>query len=249
MDGGSTDESVEVIRRYERWITAWVSEPDGGQSQAINSGFSQSTGWVLGWLNSDDVYTPGALHAVAETLDGMTMTLLIGDSIITDGPDRLDGRFDRRRPEWSEMVYGAKTFPQPSVFWTRDLWETCGGVDEDLYFAMDYDLWLRMLPCAERVVFLDRVLSVARTHSEQKGARAQTAGSLGSFREQRANAALRAALSCGEPGFLWLLKVWVRRISQSVRSRSLTGLFTMEFPITALRITLKHWLGQYSRSK
>ena len=216
MDGGSTDGSVDVIRKYESWLTYWESKPDRGQSHAINKGFERSTGDIMAWINSDDLYTPGTLGEVGESLKGSSSALLVGASIITDGPQILTGRLDRRQPRWKEVVYEFRSFPQPSVFWTRDLWRRVGSLDERLYFAMDYDLWLRMHPHLQYVCFTDKVLSYARSHSEQKSK--ETNDRL--FTEQRVSVAMRAARLRGESPIIWLVRIWLRRFQSALRARN-----------------------------
>jgi glycosyltransferase involved in cell wall biosynthesis len=240
IDGGSTDGSIEILRQYEPWLTYWVSEKDRGQSHAINKGFKRATGDILAWLNSDDVYEQGALHTVAQAMSGMQSALTVGASIITENSHSLFGRLDRRFPSWPEMAYDARTFPQPSVFWTRNLWDIAGPVDEDLYFAMDFALWLRMYPHAKEVIVLDQVLSYARTHPGQKGAlEGRQSHMLNQFNLQRASVAIQAAQRRGEAPLLWLLKVWLRRIDTDLRRRKLPTLRSAEYPITASKLVLR----------
>ncbi len=168
IDGGSKDNSVEIIQKYDPQITYWVSEADRGQSQAINKGFARATGKILAWLNSDDLFHPGTLVRVAELMCEREKTMLIGASVITEGPNTLGGQPDCRYPAWEEMIYDGRTFPQPSVFWTADLWNLVKGLDESLYYVMDYDLWLRMLVSDASPVFVDDLFSYARTHEAQK---------------------------------------------------------------------------------
>lgn len=213
IDGGSTDNSVEIIKKYEPWITFWVSEKDRGQCHAINKGFARATGDIFAWLCSDDVYAPGALHRIAENLGNRKSAMAVGASIITRGPDTLEGALDRRQPSFADMAYNVKTFPQPSTFWTRDLWEAAGPLGEDLYFVMDYDLWLRMVPRAQSVKRLDEILSYQRAQPDQKSAR----GRVGEhdFLEQRVRVAWGAARSRGESSLGWLARVWLLKLWQN----------------------------------
>ena len=229
MDGGSTDDSVAIIRKYERWITHWESAPDRGQSHAINKGFARSTGEILGWLNSDDALAPGALGRVGEVVGRRSSSLVVGDSILTDDSHSLEGRLDRRQPSWKEMAYDARTFPQPSVFFTRDLWEAAGPLDEDLYFAMDYRLWLRMRRVCENEIFIEEILSFARCHENQKGAVARATGRLREFTKQRAVTAVRAAKERGEWIPAYLLRSWTRRWVEAFRRRNFSMLKGSEF--------------------
>lgn len=235
MDGGSTDSSVDIIRKYEPWITYWESNPDRGQSHAINKGFARSTGVIMAWLNSDDVYARGALRLVAEQLAGQNEALLIGSSIITDAPDTLSGKLDTRKPDWPDMMYNVKTFPQPSVFWAADVWHSVGGLDEGLHLLMDYDLWLRMQPNVKQLVFLDDGLSYARSHPQQKS-KVDTDSQ--SVLTQRVQVTLRAARQRGEHPLFWLAKVWARRLRQGFRHRNPAAISAPGFHWHALRAVL-----------
>jgi glycosyltransferase involved in cell wall biosynthesis len=235
MDGGSSDNSVEIIRKYEPWLTYWESCKDRGQSHAINKGFARATGDILAWLNSDDVYETGSLALVAQALAGQKNALLAGASITTYTPEYLAGVYDCRQPGWSEMLYGVKAFPQPSVFWTRDLWQMVGGLDESLYLLMDYDLWLRMQPYVEGVTFLDDVLSYARSHPQQKSI---IDNGSSAFLKQRTEIALRAARERGERPFVWLLRVWNARLRHSLWHKNLYTIFGPGFHWQALRTVI-----------
>lgn len=217
IDGGSTDNSVEIIQKYQPWLVHWESERDRGQSHAINKGFARASGDIFAWLNSDDVYAPGALWHVAENLAGKERTLLVGDSVITEGPHTLDGQLDRRRPQWAEILYGVKTLPQPSVFWTSDLWHLTQGLNEDLHLLMDFDLWLRFYPHISEVLFLDDLLSYARTHADQKS---MIDDGSTRFLETRVFVSLNAARDRGERVGYWLFRVWQRRFLRVVQERS-----------------------------
>lgn len=145
VDGGSTDGSVDIIRRHAPQLRHWVSERDRGQSHAINKGLAMAQGDVLAWLNSDDTYLPGALHAVggffAEHPD---VDLVYGDFVYTD----VAGRPMRRRHVFRTMAYETLLYHdylgQPAVFFRRSLFEKVGPVDESLHYCMDWDLFLRM---------------------------------------------------------------------------------------------------------
>ncbi len=143
VDGGSTDETLDVLGGSDG--VRWISEPDRGQSHALNKGFAMATGTILGWLNADDAYLPGAVAegvAVLETAGG---GLVYADVQRVDDDHRNPRRI-RARPAWdlwTELNDGNGIF-SPSVFFTREAFDAVGGIDESLHLTMDYDLWLRI---------------------------------------------------------------------------------------------------------
>lgn len=146
VDGGSTDQTPAVLERYRPWISVLISEPDRGQSDAINKGFRRATGSILAWLNSDDFYLPGAFRAVMERFAAdPTGRWVIGSGDIVSA----DQQFLRHVParEGSEQTLLAIEddcfLLQQSCFWSASLWQEAGGVDEGLSLLMDYDLWWR----------------------------------------------------------------------------------------------------------
>ena len=166
IDGESTDGSVEIITKYEPWLTYWVSETDRGQSHAINKGFERATGEIFGWINSDDGYLPDTLFAVVENIKE-NMNMVIGAAVERD---LLSGKTQeiRKCRTADEVIYLRKTIIQPSTFWTADLWNKSGPLDEDYKFALDYELWLRMFRFAESITYLDYPTSYINIHMSQK---------------------------------------------------------------------------------
>lgn len=146
VDGGSTDGSVEILRKYEPCLRAWTSERDGGQADAINKGFARATGEILAWLNSDDVYLPGVLETAAETLHGHPgWGLVYGECQIIDERSRLTDLW--RSPDFSLAELPFRCFiPQQTVFVRRQVIDRVGVLNTRLHYALDYDLWLRIAP-------------------------------------------------------------------------------------------------------
>ena len=168
IDGTSTDESVGIIRKYEPWITYWTSEPDAGQTDAINKGIRKASGDVLAWLNSDDAYCPEALREIGKCFITLPhVDLLYGDCEMIDGSGRLFNRFNVRSGDFVQLLE-ENFIAQPSAFCTREAWEKAGGLDENLHYAMDYDLWLRIFLGGMTSVHIPTVLSRFRYHAASK---------------------------------------------------------------------------------
>lgn len=145
VDGGSTDNSLEIIKKYEDRITKWISEPDAGQSDAINKGFRKATGHIFNWLNSDDVLCPHAIKIVVDYYQRLpAIQVFYGDRIIIDQNDRINKTVEGPSFNRSELKYYMK-IPQETVFFTRDIWEKVGGLNEELHYTMDNDLWFRFV--------------------------------------------------------------------------------------------------------
>lgn len=168
IDGGSTDGSLQILSRYSHRLTGWVSEPDRGQTDAINKGFAMAGGQILAWLNSDDVYHPGAIAEAVEYLMSHPETgLVYGDAEYIDGDGRTIGRFPARQTDYRRLRQGYVHIPQQSAFFRADLWKQVGPLDPNFYFAMDYDLWVR-LAARSRVVYLPRLWASFRLHQGAK---------------------------------------------------------------------------------
>ncbi len=168
VDGGSTDGSAEIIRRYADRLAWWVSEPDGGQTDAINKGFSRARGDILAWLNSDDTYLPNAVgEAVAFLQAHPEVGLVYGDANFIDETGRVIGRFAARQTSYRKLLRGAVHIPQQAAFWRADLWRQVGPLDPSFYFAMDYDLWVRLAKITE-IRYTPQLWANFRLHGDAK---------------------------------------------------------------------------------
>lgn len=168
IDGGSTDGSLEIIKKYQDHLAGWVSEPDRGQTEAINKGFSRSQGEIMAWLNSDDVYYPGAIQsAVDYLLENPSVGMVYGDTDLIDGEGHVIGRFNAQQTDYQRLMRGGVYIPQPAAFWRRDLWDQVGPLDPSLFFAMDYDLWVKFAKTTT-IKYIPQLWACFRIHGEGK---------------------------------------------------------------------------------
>lgn len=168
VDGGSTDGSLEIIQRYASRLAWWVSEPDSGQTDAINKGFSHAKGDILAWLNSDDIYQPGAIsEAVAFLVENPEVGMVYGDVNFIDENGKVIGKFAARQTDYRRLRRGYVHIPQQAAFFRADLWRQVGPLDPSFYFAMDYDLWVRLAKIT-RLVYYPRLWANFRLHGSGK---------------------------------------------------------------------------------
>jgi glycosyltransferase involved in cell wall biosynthesis len=168
VDGGSSDGSVEIIRRYSDRLAWWVSEKDQGQTDAINKGFARTKGKILAWLNSDDIYERNAVReAVTFFQRQPEVGLVYGDANFIDEDGRIIGRFPAAQTNYRRLRRGYVHIPQQSAFWRADLWHKVGPLDPAFFFAMDYDLWVRLAALAP-MHYVPRLWANFRLHGEGK---------------------------------------------------------------------------------
>ncbi len=173
IDGGSTDQSVAIIEKYSPWIDYWVSEQDRGQSHAINKGLAHCEGQLFNWLNSDDILLPGALAAIGAAYDRRQPDAIIsGVTLHTDERGSIIRR-NNVKPVTVAEALGGLWPNQPGGFLPIDLVENVGGLREEVHFAMDADLWVRlwasndqvMLSIVNESIATYRHHDLAKTHS------------------------------------------------------------------------------------
>lgn len=168
IDGGSKDNSVEIIQKYAAHLSYWVSEPDQGQAHAINKGFAYATGEIMGWLNSDDLLLPGALCAIGQTFASRPSTTVVyGLRKVIDANSRVQTRWLRGIPD--EFIFRRIDFiPQETVYWSRRVWERVGGLDESFQFALDYEYFLRILEQGYDFHLLPHYIGAFRMYADGK---------------------------------------------------------------------------------
>jgi glycosyltransferase involved in cell wall biosynthesis len=167
VDGGSTDGSVDIIKNYADRLAWWVSEKDSGQAEAINKGFSRARGEIVAWLNSDDIYLPGAVSAAVKAFEQDPQTgLVYGDVLAVDETGQILKLL--RYGNWGLAgLMEFRIIGQPSVFMQRRVLEQAGFLDPSYHFLLDHQLWLHMAQFAD-MRYLTETLSEARFHSESK---------------------------------------------------------------------------------
>jgi glycosyltransferase involved in cell wall biosynthesis len=170
IDGGSKDDSVEIIKKYETRLAYWHSRPDRGQAHAINMGLVRATGDVVAYLNADDRYRPGTLHAVAKIFrERPGVNVVFGDAEFTDEEGRPKARYvGVDRPFAQKIRYWRGwPIPQPTVFLRRAVLQAHGGLDESFHYALDYDWFLR-ISRTERFHHAGAVLAEYRLRGDAK---------------------------------------------------------------------------------
>lgn len=168
IDGGSTDNSVAIIKKYESHLAYWVSEPDKGLYDAVQKGFDCSSGEIMAWINSDDLYHPKAFFTVAEIFTNIkNVNWLMGIPSTFDELGRTVSVSPLKR--WNKLDYYLGNFEwiqQESVFWTRSLWIKSGSkVDSNMKYAADLELWLRFFR-SEKLYVTEALLGGFRQRSE-----------------------------------------------------------------------------------
>ncbi len=200
VDGGSNDGTVDLLRRYQDRIY-WVSEPDQGQTDAINKGLRMAHGDILAYLNSDDLYLPSALHAIVEQFQiRPEVGLIYGDCKVIDERGRELGHLPRHDFSLRRMIERGEFLPQQAVFWRRVVQDKIGLFDASLHYAMDYDFFIRVGRVFP-VAYLPQPIACFRMHGTSKTV-------------SQAEAHWREALMVSERHGLkpWTLWYWLRRL-------------------------------------
>ncbi len=167
VDGGSSDASVDIITKYQSQLAWWVSEPDEGQASAINKGMAKAQGEIVAWLNSDDLYLPGAVSQAVETFQSNSPAgLVFGNAVTIDAEGRPIKKLTF--PDWElEDLIGFRIICQPAVFMVRRMYEQAAGLDLDYHFMLDHHLWIRVASLAP-IKHVPSMWAAARHHEAAK---------------------------------------------------------------------------------
>jgi len=233
IDGGSTDDSVDIIKRYEHRLTGWISEKDRGYADALAKGFARSTADYQCWINSGDLLLTGSLDEARKRLDASSAEMIFGDDLYIDEESLvLQVSNGHVHDLASMMLYGGWTPLQDACYWRRSLYEKVGGIDPSVKYAADYDLFLRM-SLNGNCEYVPSIFSAFRKHGGQTS-HAHASG----YKHERMACRLREQrkLSGGREFETWLRNYYywwkvrwrVRLQGENTVKRSLTGLKVTE---------------------
>jgi glycosyltransferase involved in cell wall biosynthesis len=171
IDGASTDASVEIIKKYEKYLAYWASERDKGQSDALNKGFLKSTGEILAWLNSDDTFDPGVLFTIGKLFHSHNnIDVIYGNAKIVDEDNKMLSEIRSVPFHKKAFIYGTINTHQASIFWRRVIFFKTGMIKYQFEFAMDHDLIHRFLAIGGQFMFVKTFIANYRWHPMSKSA-------------------------------------------------------------------------------
>ena len=169
IDGGSSDGSVDIIKKYEMFLHYWVSEPDKNHSQAVNKGFLKSSGEILGWLNSDDTYLPNALSIVGQDFkDNANADVVYGSGYFIDIKDNFVKKYPVVPLSKMSFIYFQSGLFQQSTFWRRDLYFDAGKINENKNYSVDIDLFFKFIKNGACFHFINKDIGNMRLHRASK---------------------------------------------------------------------------------
>jgi Glycosyl transferase family 2 len=238
MDGGSTDGSLEILKEYADRIRS-VSEPDLGQSHAINKGMALAQGQIVSWLNSDDRLVPGAVRkAVAELTANPDAAMLYGEGELISESGDVMARFGATQPfDLWMLIHVWDYILQPTVFMRRERFHAVDGLDESLHYGLDWDLWIR-LACRWPVVYLPEVLAQSREYGQTKTAR----GGWRRFRELRSILARHGARGWSPGALIYWLETLKRQFPSLLGPSTHADARAQKRSLLARLMKPIHWL-------
>lgn len=173
IDGASTDDSIEIIKKHENRLAYWISEKDNGQADAINKGLTRAKGEIVAWLNSDDYYLPNAISNAVKVFEGIPdLIMAYGDMLAVDEHGQTINNMKYKQLSLEDLLC-FQIIGQPAVFFRRDAFEKSGGLDPTFHFLLDHHLWIR-LTLQGKILHIPETWAAARYHAEAKN-RAKTA--------------------------------------------------------------------------
>ena len=168
VDGGSTDGSQDIIKKYSDKLAWWVSEKDKGQTEALNKGFAHAKGDILAWLNSDDTYLPDAVTSAVQIFrEYPQLGLVYGSANFINEAGQIIGKFHAAQTNLHLLRQGYVHIPQQASFFRGNLWRSVGPLDPTFYFAMDYDLWVR-IAARSQIKYVPQIWANFRLHTAGK---------------------------------------------------------------------------------
>jgi glycosyltransferase involved in cell wall biosynthesis len=168
VDGGSTDGSVDIVKRHADRFSWWISEKDKGHADALNKGFSHARGEILAWLNSDDTYYPGAVTEAVTALQAHPdVGMVYGDADLTNESGKVIGHFASRQTDYRKLLRGSVHIPQATTFFRANLWKEVGPLSLSLFYAFDYDLWVRFAKTS-KILYVPHKWATFRLHDDAK---------------------------------------------------------------------------------
>lgn len=239
IDGCSSDETIRILNKYEQWFAYCVSEPDHGQSNAINKGFAHSTGKIMAYLNSDDFYLPGVFSQVAQFIQ-KGHNIIGGDELVVNEMSEVVGQIHAELNLTDKQIFSlvrsnkisSFRLPQPALFWTRDIWEKAGSFNEELNYVMDFEFVLLSLSVGGFPFLSHTTFTSFRLHPQSK-----SVGKRKHFNLEGARVLFRLAFDKKFIFFPCLLAGF-QQIGWHFRSQIRPALIAGNFPLAFLSLLL-----------
>ncbi len=166
VDGGSADGSLDILKKYDPHLSWWISEPDQGQAQAINKGIARTSGNIIAWINSDDIYLPNAIKQAVKAIEEHEVDLVFGDAVTIDEAGYPLNELMFSDWDLSDLLR-FRVICQPAVFMKREVWEEVQGLNSDLHYMLDHQLWIK-IASRFRVKHIPSFWAASRSHGQAK---------------------------------------------------------------------------------